>query len=91
MIICMASSEPSEGEPLTFETAASNICSQLQGRKREDLSQTGKKSIRKRARIVSVKRLTTQQIHRKVFRVFTNTAASCPQPSYVASAHSPYG
>ena len=31
MIICMASSEPSEGEPLTSETAAYS-CSQLQGR-----------------------------------------------------------
>ena len=92
MIICMASSEPSEGEPLASETAASK---DLQSIARKGTGRFGaerQKSIRRQQRIFSVKGLTTQRMHRKVFgSLQTDTAASRPQPFYVASAHSPHG
>ena len=65
MIACMASSKQCEGEPLASETTASKYLSQLQGREEEDLAQTSKKSIRRKARNVSVKELTTQRMHGK--------------------------
>ena len=87
MIVCMASSEWSEGEPFASEITASNYLSQLQGREQEDLAQTSKKRIRIQTKNASVKGLTSQGMPRKAFRVFT--AASRPQSSYVVSAHGP--
>ena len=40
MVVCMASSEQSEGEPLASENAASKYLSQLQGSEQEDLART---------------------------------------------------
>ena len=88
MIVFTASSERSKGESLASETTASKYLSQLQGREEEDLAQTSKKSVRRQARNVSVKGLTTQQMRSKAFRVFT--AGNCTQPSYVTSAHGQY-
>ena len=76
MIISMVCSE-SSGEPLASETTASKYLQSI-AREQEDLAQTGKKSIKRQQRIVSVKELTTQPIHTKVFRVFTR---HCCQPS----------